>query len=271
MKNNTNSLKSACALSLVAMLTLSSCGSQSESLAYEDVKNSAAWELQFEDPCTGNWQEGWFLDGEIATVENSELGMNFTAGEEFGNDAHHAVLWTDKTFQGDVKVEFDYTRTEEQTINVNIIYIQAQGIGTEEYPKDIKTWNDKRTIPKMSIYYECMDPLHISFAAFPMVNEDPNNDYIRARKYPVSETITFDDMEVPPSYDGIGLFKPWITYKVTVIKTDHRLYMQVVGDDQDKCYEWDLTEKAKLEDGRIGLRHMYTRAARYKDFKVYTK
>ncbi len=257
-------------LAVAAIQLLAGCAT-SESLAYEDVKNSKRWELQFEDACTDDWHKGWFLDGEIATVTNSEQGMNFTAGEEFGNDAHHAVLWSEEEFEGDVKVEFDYTRTDEQTINVNIIYIQAQGVGGSPYTKDIREWSDLRRVPTMSIYYNYMNPLHISFAAFPMVNDDPNNDYIRARKYPVNEQISFDDMEVAPSYDNIGLFKPWITYKVTVIKTDRRLYMQVVGDGRDECYEWDVTERERLSSGRIGLRHMYTRSARYKNFKVYTK
>lgn len=264
-----NYIKSAL-LAAMSMSFMLSCAT-AESLVYEDVRDSKKWELKFEDSCKGDWHEKWFLDGEIATVENSDLGMNFTAGPEFRNDAHHAVLWTDESFKGDVKVEFNYTRTDKQTINVNIIYIQAQGIGEGEYTKDIKEWNELRKVPSMHIYYDYMNPLHISFAAFPMVNEDPANDYIRARKYPVSDEITFDEMEVAPSYDNIGLFKPGITYKVTVVKTDYRLYMQVEGDGRDECYEWDVTDKAKLEDGRIGLRHMYTRAARYSDFKVYTK
>ncbi|MFR9521580.1 MAG: DUF1961 family protein [Rikenellaceae bacterium] len=270
MYKKKNIIKISGLLSLLAMQVLYSC-STTESLSYEDVKNSNKWELRFEDSCKGNWQDNWFLDGKIATVENSDAGMNFAAGPEFRNDAHHAVLWTNDSFKGDVKVEFDYTRTDEQTINVNIIYIQAQGIGTDPYTEDISEWNHLREIPAMNIYYDYMNPLHISFAAFPMVNEDPSNDYIRARKYPQTESISFDDMEVAPSYDGIGLFKSGITYKVTVIKTDYRLYMQVEGDGQDKCYEWDVSQNERLEDGRIGLRHMYTRSARYANFKVYTK
>lgn len=269
MGNKKNYFKRA-VLTLATMQLISSCAN-SGSLAYEDVKNSKAWELQFEDSCTGDWRENWFLDGKVATVENSEAGMDFAAGPEFRNDSHHAVLWTNDSFKGDVKVEFEYTRTDDQTINVNIIYIQAQGIGVAPYSKDISEWNELREIAAMHMYYDYMDPFHISFAAFPMVNEDPTKDYIRARKYPVTEDITFHDMEVEPSYDGIGLFKTDVTYKVTVIKTDYRLYMQVEGDGQDKCYEWDVTDKAKLVDGRIGLRHMYTRSARYHNFKVYTK
>ncbi len=222
-----------------------------------------------DDSCRGDWTEQWFKDGLIATVETSEEGMNFTAGPEFGNDAHHAVLWTKESFQGDVKIEYNYTRTESQTINVNILYIQAQGVNGRD--KDISKWNELREVPTMKIYYEYMNPLHISYAAFPMVNDDPEDDYLRVRKYPISEDISFDQMEVEPTHFNILLFKPFVTYKVTVIKTDEELYMNVEGDGREECYLWGVADKAKLADGRIGLRHMYTRSAQYSDFKIYTK
>lgn len=257
-------------LAVVGLITFLSCNCNAQD-DYKTLSDSKEWSLQLSDPCTGNWQDNWFLDGLIATVETSEDGMNFTAGPEFRNDAHHAVLWTEESFKGDVKMEYYYTRTDSQTINVNILYIQAQGIGTGPYDKDISKWNKLREVPKMSLYYDYMNPLHISYAAFPMVNEDPDNDYLRVRKYPVNEEITFDDMEVEPAYFDIGLFLPDVTYKVSVLKTDELMYMNVEGGGEEKLYSWDLSKKAKLEDGRIGLRHMYTRSARYKDFKVWTK
>jgi hypothetical protein len=85
--------------------------------------------LKFSDPCTEDWEDNWFLDGNIATVENTENGMNFKAGPVNRNDAHHAVLWTKESFSGDVKIEYNYTRTDSQTVNVNILYIQATGTG----------------------------------------------------------------------------------------------------------------------------------------------
>ncbi len=255
-------------LTLVAFAT--GCASEAER-AFDKINNSPEWSLEMNDPCTGDWQEQWFLDGLIAKVEVSEDGMNFMAGEEYGNNAHHAVLWTKESFEGDVKIEYNYTRTEEQTVNVNILYIQAQGIGVGEYDKDISKWNKLREVPDMSLYYKYMDPLHISYAAFPMVNEDPLNDYLRVRKYPIDEHISFDQMEVEPSYYNLNLFKPFVTYKVTVIKDKSHLYMNIEGDGREECYRWSLEGKKAVTYGRIGLRHMYTRAARYSDFKVYVK
>lgn len=34
--------------------------------------------------------------------------MTLTAGPEFKNDAHQIVLWTRDSFEGDVKIEYDY-------------------------------------------------------------------------------------------------------------------------------------------------------------------
>ncbi len=255
---------------VIAATTLTSCIMKEES-EFDKVNNSKEWTLKLDDSCTGNWQDNWFLDGLIATVENSEEGMNFKAGEEYGNDAHHAVLWTKESYEGDVKIEYNYTRTDTTTVNVNILYIQAQGIGTGEYDKDISKWNHLREVPHMWIYYKYMDPLHISYAAFPMVNDDPKNDYLRVRKYPIDEHISFDQMEVEPTFFNIELFKPFVTYKVTVIKSAGKLYMDVKGDDRAECYIWDISDKAQINYGRIGLRHMYTRASRYSDFKIYTK
>ena len=55
---------------------------------------SKDWKVVFEDPCTGDWKQKWTLDGETATVANTKSGMEFKAGPEARNDAHHAVLWT---------------------------------------------------------------------------------------------------------------------------------------------------------------------------------
>lgn len=246
-------------------------GKQKQPTEFEQLNSSSKWNLQLSDDCTKNWQENWFKDGLISTVEQNEKGMNLIAGTEHKNDAHHTVLWTKESFKGDIKIEYNYTRTDSQLINVNILYIQSQGIGTESFDVDISKWDKFREIPKMSIYYNYMNPLHISYAAFPMVNKDPENDYLRVRKYPISEEVTFDDMEVEPTYFKTGLFLPNVTYKITVIKTASKLHFNVVGNDEEKFYSWDLKESQSPKEGRIGLRHMFTRSARYSDFKVWTK
>jgi len=73
--------------------------------AFEKAAAGAAWAEVFSDSCTADWKEKWFLDGEVGTVTNSPEGMTLTAGPEFRNDAHHMVLWTKDSFEGDLKID----------------------------------------------------------------------------------------------------------------------------------------------------------------------
>tara|TARA_Y100001972_G_scaffold127708_2_gene185461 strand:- start:324 stop:1085 length:762 start_codon:yes stop_codon:yes gene_type:complete len=238
---------------------------------FHQISKAKDWKLEFSDPCTKNWEKNWFLDGELATIKNTKDGMFFSAGPENRNNAHHAVLWTKDSFSGDIKIEYDYTRTDSQVINVNILFIQATGKGDGEFAKDITQWNDYRKVPTMSKYWLNMNTIHISYAAFPMVNDDPNNDYLRVRRYPASNRETFDETEVTPAYFNTGLFQSGVTYHMTWIRHADKLYLQVSGNGEEKGYEWDLSGFDPITEGRIGLRHMFTRSARYKNFKVYTK
>ncbi len=249
---------------LIACLVLNISALSAQS-TFENLNGSERWELAFSDPGTVNWQSNWFLDGQKATVENSQLGMHFKAGPAGGEDAHHAVLWTRASFEGDLKIEYRYTRTDNQTAYVNILYIQATGIGDGPYHRDIYQWKELRKVPQMSKYFRFMNTLHISYAAF----TGPDSDYVRVRRYPVTDQIKFKDLEVPPSYYDTGLFKTGITYQITVIKTSSELFFTATGDGKTQEYRWDLSKVAPVEQGRIGLRHMYTRAATYRDFKVW--
>lgn len=234
---------------------------------FNKLNNSEKWNLAFKDDGTKNYKKNWHLDGEIAKVENSKDGMHIQAGPKFKNDAHHMVLWTKKTFAGDVKIEFDYIRTDKETKCVNILYIQATGKEEGEYTQDIFEWNELRKVPSMNTYFNNMDLLHISYAAFP--NNEETQDYIRVRHYPVRADRKFSELEVKPTYFDTGLFKTGVTYHFTVIKTNGKLFFEIEGDGQIKLYTWDISHLPELEAGRIGIRHMYTRSALYKNFKVY--
>lgn len=251
-------------------LLLLSCSPKTQD-AFDQLNTPSDWQIAFSDPCTEDWKTHWFLDGEIAKVENSDKGMEFRAGPENRNDAHHAVLWTKESFQGDVKIEYTYTRTDSQIINVNILFIQATGIGAEGFEKDISVWNDYRKVPTMSKYWKNMNLVHISYAAFPMVNEDPENDYIRVRRYPATENIPFKETNIPPSYEKTRLFLPNVPYKMTWIKNKTQLLLRVEGEGKQKKYTWDLSGFPAVTEGRIGLRHMFTRSARYRDVNIYVR
>jgi hypothetical protein len=60
-----------------------------------------------------------------------------------------------------------------------------------------------------------------------------------------------------------------VSYRITIIKEDAEIGMRVVGRDEKPRYFWFKNEKfPSITHGRIGLRHMFTRSARYKDFRV---
>lgn len=230
-------------------------------------KPSEAWTkktLLFEDSMTKDWTQKWFLDGKKARIDNLLTGMYYAAGPEYKNDTSHAVLWTQRTFSDDILIEFDYMRTDTSDCCVTIVYFHASGKGGPEYPKDITQWNVKREVPTMSTYFRNMNAYHISFATA--------GDYIRLRRYDPSKGIRLKGTDLPPDTFGAGLFKAFQNYHVQIIRYQDKIVLKVQNKDDamDKIrLEWDATQAPPCNDGRIGLRHMYTRSAIYKDFKVW--
>ena len=227
--------------------------------------------LLFEDSCTGNWQQKWMIDGTRSKVINTSQGMELIAGQEYGNDTCHTVLWTKQSFKGNICIEYDYTRTDTTTRCVNIIYFLATGKGYNEYPADISMWNDKRTVPHMSTYIKNMNTYHISYAAFDAKKYSKDNDYIRLRRYD-PELNDFKRTNIPGDHFSTGLFKPNITYHIQIVKFNNLIEMLIQNKNKEeeklKC-KWDVSNVKQCKSGRIGLRHMYTRSARYKNFKVW--
>ncbi len=225
----------------------------------------AQWRRVFHDPCTGKWQNAWFLDGLKATVANGRDGMTFTAGPTAGDDSCHAVLWTKESFEGDLKIEYEYTKTDTTNRQVTILYIQATGCGRER-PKDISKW--RRNIPSMSSYFNRMNLYHISYAAFGQRNDDPKEDYIRARRYMPDAGKGLSGTELKNEYVRTGMFKTGVPYRITVIKKGQTLFMHIQGDGREQLCHFLGDALPPIVEGRIGLRHMYTRGARYRDFRV---
>ena len=143
----------------------------------------ANWQTVLSDPCTEDWTEHWTLDGEKATITHSEMGMDFRSGPVRRENESHAVMWTKQSFEGDIRLDYEYTKLDDVVEAVTILYLQATGSGAEGYDKDITKWADKRTVAAMSQYFNHMHLHHISYAAFDVGNTDPDDDYIRARRY----------------------------------------------------------------------------------------
>jgi hypothetical protein len=247
---------------LAADVTLSA-----DQAAFEQA-SKGHWQEIFTDSCTGDWKEKWFLDGEIGSVETSADGMQLTAGPQFKNDAHHMVLWTKESFEGDLKIEFDYTRLDFETRGVNILFIQATGSGTGPYANDIAKWNELRRIPAMRMYFDHMNTVHVSFAAFPNEGEDRSG-YIRGRRYIPDTSQGLKGTEYAPDYfPPEELFVPGVPHRITVIKKGRDLYMRT--ENSGMVYYCHMTNTAlpPVTEGRVGLRHMFTRSARYKNFRI---
>jgi hypothetical protein len=177
------------------------------------------------------------------------------------------VLWTKESFEGDVKIEFDFTRLDFETRCVNILYIQATGSGKEPYKKDIAEWNELRQVPAMRVYFNHMNAYHISYAAFPNMG-DERQSYIRARRY-MPELIGLEGTNLQPDYFPDDLFAPGVPHKITVIKKERDLYMKVSNADQTYYCHFMNTDLPIIEKGRIGLRLMYTRSSRFANFNIY--
>ncbi len=240
---------------------------QHEAGAAFEKASTENWQEVFFDTGTANWQERWFLDGEIGKVKTGANGMELTAGPEFKNDAHHMVLWTRDRFAGDLKIEYEYTRLDAETRCVNILYIQATGSGKGPFERDISKWNELRREPAMRMYYDHMHAYHISYAAFP--NNKDTTGYIRARRY-LPDTSGLKGTALKPDYYPEGLFKPGVPHKITFIKKARDLFIRIENAEQTYHCHMANPDLPPIEDGRVGLRHMFTRSARYKNFRIST-
>jgi len=232
--------------------------------------------ILFEDPMTGDWQQNWFLDGKKATLRNTENGLFFSGGTVTKSDdpviyhAHHAVLWTQKEFEGDIRISYEMTRVDSSDYGTTLLYIQAQGIGIPPYVKDITAWNELREIPEMSTYFSFMDLISLSF-----------RENLRCKRYPWRD-------EYLVGYEGGGLIEPMVdyndekiltgkTYLVEVEKRAASVWLRLVEKESGESmidHTWNTDniaagiEPKQITKGRIGLRHMATRQYVYRNFKV---
>lgn len=243
-------------------------GTYQDTTAYKKILNMD-WREVFDDPGTEDWKKQWILDGDKAKVLNTPKGMVFHAGPVPGNDKSHAVLWTKRAFQGNLRLEYDYTRLDSTTRYVNILYVLASGSGAPGYPADILEWADKRNVAAMKTYFNHMNLLHISYAAFDNQNSETGNDYIRVRRYLPETGKGLEGTEVEPSYFRSGMFETGQTYHITVIRKGNDLFMHIGDADHQELFQWDLSMFPPLEKGYIGLRQMGSRSSCYRNFKIY--
>lgn len=244
--------------------------------AVEEPARQAAFEaarrlpakLIFAEPGTGGWRARWSLDGQVGYVKTGSEGLDLHAGPEPRNNAHHVVLWTRRDFEGDVRIEYDYTRLDEATKFVNILYLFASGSGEPPYLEDIRAWAGLRKEPAMFLYFRHMNLYHISYAAFGNP-DDPTDDYVRARRYRPDREEGLTNTELEPDYQQTGLFATGVPHHITVIRRGDDLFFHVRNPEQERLFHWSIAGQPPLGSGPIGLRHMHGRAARYENFEVH--
>ena len=182
--------------------------------------------------------------------------------------ASHAVLWTKQSFEGDIKIEYDYTRVDSMTEStaVNILYIQATGLGTQESPTDIFLSTKQREVPWMKSYFLNMNALHISYAT----TGPKRAFYVAARRYPANDQENFmHGTMIQPVYEDIDLFRTGETYHITALKEGSRLTFTAEREGKSHTFEWDTSGYPPVSEGRIGFRHMWARSSRYQNIKVF--
>ena len=228
------------------------------------------WQQVFHDPCTRDWTKLWTLDGRKARITHSEKGMDYFSGPTRKEDASHAVMWTKESFKGDIRLDYEFTKLDDVVEAVTILYLQATGSELGGHDRDIAKWADQRVVASMSQYFKNMNLHHISYAAFDVGNADPVADYIRARRYMPGARKGLRDTDMAPDYFKTGLFKKGVPHKITIIKHGGDLFMHIRNPEREQLCHWRTDKFPPVTEGRIGLRHMWTRGARYRDFRIST-
>ena len=226
------------------------------------------WKPAFEDAGTHDWQANWFLDGGKSTVTNTPGGMILKTGPVADKDASHAVLWTRRNFEGDLRVEYDFTRIDSavEHPSVCIFYLEATGSGVAPYEADIFAWRDLRRVASMRLYYEHMNCYHFSYAC----TGGKDGSYVRARHYPTKGDFERDTL-VEPSYGNVDIFKPGDTWHLIFEKLGMKLTFTATRGDEKRVFTWDASTFPPVAGGRLGLRQMWGRESRFANFKVFAK
>ena len=250
-------------LGIIAILLSSLTGyAKDESAVFEDLC-SVTWPEVFADSLTKEWSNKWFLDGNEAEVSTDGNAMTIDTSNGY------AVLWTKQSFEGDLRIEYDFKRVDENERGVNIIYIQATGDGEYGHVEDITQWSDRRTMAAMKNYYMNMHTYHISYAAFGNKKSSSEKaDYIRGRRYLPLNKKGLKGTKLKNEYDGTKLFKDKQWIHVIIIKQAKELWLEFKHPDKTVLCHFINDDKPGIDRGRIGLRLMPGRKSQFKNFKV---
>ena len=98
---------------------------------------------------------------------------------------------------------------------------------------------------------------------------DLSFDYIRARRYLPERGLGLRGTALRPDTFSSGFFATGVPHRITVVKVGVELFMRITSDARSMLLHWDTSSHPPVTEGRVGLRHMWTRAARYRDFRIF--
>jgi hypothetical protein len=181
-------------------------------------------------------------------------------------------MWIKRDFQGDLKIEYDFTSIDTIKIaGVNILYMHAQGSGIVPYEQDIFKWNDLRVEPLMPVYHRNMILYHISYAVKGSNSLHGGTEYVRARRYDPDSPWETNSTALKPDYDQVGIWEHGVKYRMTIIKRGQILYMHAKGENgKERTFFFDGRDlpPLPLEEGKIGVRQQNGRWSVYANFTV---
>ena len=216
-------------------------------------------------------EKNWYIDGEKGSMKKDGNKIILEAGPDIESEDDHIVMWSKKSFKGDIMIDYEFTKLDSLERFVNIIYIQATGNNALESPKDISKWKEKRKTPLMSHYYNNMNLTHLSYAAFENKPDIRNTEYIRARRYMPDAGNGLKGTEFPEEYLCPLLFETGIKHKLTIIKQDGNILFRVKTENRTAYYKFTGDSLPDYEEGAIGFRQMHGRNSSYENIVVYTK
>lgn len=73
-----------------------------------------------------------------------------------------------------------------------------------------------------------------------------------------------------PDYRFDSLFATGVKHHITVLNCDRDLHLRIENPDGVRYCHLHNGKLPVVTEGRIGLRHMFTRSARYRNFRVST-
>ncbi len=77
-----------------------------------------------------------------------------------------------------------------------------------------------------------------------------------------------DGTALKPDYFTAGLFKTGVPRKITIVKKERELFLRIANTEQVLYCHMRNADLPEITHGRIGLRHMFTRSARYANIRV---